>query len=99
MPDEKYAVVTRDAYAQLNVKPNSSAVAKNCSGVGATPSVTSLSAARLRLSRPKVDRSRVNAYGRPPMVAVPMTGPCTDVGYRIGAPLSVPASNSMNGRH
>ena len=73
-PDEKYAVAVREAYAQLNVKPNWFAASKNRCGVVALPSVMSFSAPRLRPSRPNVERLRVSAYGRPPTVAVPMTG-------------------------
>ena len=85
--------------AQLNVKPNSFAMSKKRSGEVALPSVMSFSATRLRPSRPNVERLRVSATGRPFDVAVPITGPCTDTGYRIGVPLSVPASNVSNGRH
>ena len=74
------AVAFREAYAQLNVNPNWLAARKNFFGVVALPSVMSLSAARLRPSRPNVERLRVSAYGLPPMVAVPITGPCTEVG-------------------
>jgi hypothetical protein len=54
-------------------------VRKNFLGVLALPSVMSLSAARFRPSRPKVERLRESAYGLPPIVAVPITGPCTEV--------------------
>src|SRR5215213_8271054 len=73
-PDVKYAVALRDAYAQLNVNSNWFAVFQNFRGVDALPAVMSCRAARLRPSRPKVERLRARAYGVPPTVAVPITG-------------------------
>ncbi len=77
-PEEKYAVLSRDTYAQLKVNPNWLATFQNCVWLAALPSVMSFSAARLSASRPNVDRFRESAYGLPPTVAVAKTGPCTD---------------------
>ena len=75
----KYAVALRETYAQLKVKPNWLAAVQKRSGVVALPSVMSFSAPRLRPSRPNVERLRASAYGWPPTVAVPITGPCTEM--------------------
>ena len=77
---EQHGMAERDMYAQLNVNSNWCAISKKRRGVRAAPSVMSFSAARFRPSRPNVERWRVSAYGCPPIVAVPITGPCTETG-------------------
>ncbi len=87
------------AYPQLKVKPNLFATAQKSSAVAASPSVMSLSAPRLSPSRPNVDRCRLSAMGRPSEVAVPITGPWTEVAKVIGIPSRVPASKVSKGMH
>jgi len=62
----------------LKVNPNWFAARQKREGLDALPSVISFSAARLRASRPNVERLRERAYGFPPTVAVANTGPCTE---------------------
>ena len=81
------------------MNPNWLAAFQNFRGVEALPAVMSCSAARLRPSRPNVERLRASAYGFPPTVAVPITEPCTDFLNFSALPASWPASKSFSARH